>query len=68
MTEDDVRRIIREEIDRARYLAPVHIVPRYVQPAPMYPTPVYPQYPTYWPATCTNVGYGVSSNKTATVS
>ena len=52
MTEDDVRRIIREEIDRARYLSPV--LP-YAPPSwPAYPAPRHPGYPNYWPATCSN--------------
>lgn len=52
MTEDDVRRIIREEIDRARYLAPVHIAPLPTT-YPAYPVQPLPM-PPYWyqPATC----------------
>lgn len=48
LTEDDVRRIIREELDRVRVM-PVHTTP---QPAWPYPTtaPYGPQPPTFtWP-------------------
>lgn len=47
MTEDDVRRIIREEIDRARYLTPVHIGPAGVPPARHNPYPVQLPMPPY---------------------
>lgn len=49
LTEDDVRRIIREEMDRAAPAWPLH--PTYYPGH--YQAPVQPYYPGGpWPATC----------------
>ena len=53
MTEDDIRRIVREEIERAKEPPTYRGVP--LPPnspmAPSYPQPYIPMHPTYYPWT-----------------
>lgn len=58
MTEDQIRKIIREEL--AARPPQIVVVPAHPQPMPRYLHDPYP-YPTYWPATCGGLAYSGSS-------